>query len=117
MLLDGRMKASAAFLGLAGVCALFGVIHSPLASEQIGLPYDMLVLVQQQNPGRTEFWNAVRYQTPYHWAAAYGLCAVLLLGLSLFKASALNPEAPREDKSVLLDEETILMSEEGERPA
>ena len=42
---------AAAFLLLAGVCAFFGVIHSPLASERIGLPYDVLPLVQQQTGG------------------------------------------------------------------
>ena len=84
MVLDGRLGRAAAFLLLAGVCAFFGVIHSPLASERIGLPYDVLVLVQQQ-AGGAAFWNAVRYQTPYHWAAAYGLSASVLLGLSRLK--------------------------------
>ena len=80
MMLDGRLGRAAAFLALAGVCAFFGVIHSPLASERISLPYDVLLLVQQQ-AGGADFWNAVRYQTPYHWATAYGLSALLLLGL------------------------------------
>ena len=86
MILDGRLGRSAAFLALAGVCAFFGVIHSPLASERIGLPYDVLLLVQQQ-AGGADFWNAVRYQTPYHWATAYGLSALLLLGLKAKKMS------------------------------
>jgi adenine/guanine/hypoxanthine permease len=81
MILDGRLRRAAAFLALAGVCAFFGVIHSPLASERIGLPYDVLVLVQQQ-VGGVDFWKAVQFQTPYHWATAYGLSALLLLGLS-----------------------------------
>ncbi len=84
MVLDGRLGRAAAFLALAGVCAICGVIHSPLASERIGLPYDMLMLVQQQ-AGGADFWKAAQYQTPYHWAAAYGLSALLLLGLSLCK--------------------------------
>ena len=51
---SGRpIGGAAAFLALAGVCAFFGVIHSPLASERIGLPYDVLLLVQQQAAGWT----------------------------------------------------------------
>ena len=50
-----------------------------LASEQIGLPYDVLLLVQQQ-PGGVDFWKAVQFQTPYHWATAYGLSAPMLWG-------------------------------------
>jgi hypothetical protein len=88
MVLDGRLGRAAAFLALAGVCAFFGVIHSPLASERIGLPYDVLVLVQQQ-AGGAAFWNAVQYQTPYHWATAYGMSALLLLGLSWFKTDTI----------------------------
>ncbi len=30
------------------------------------------------------FREAVQCQTPYHWAAAYAVCALGLLGLSLF---------------------------------
>ncbi len=77
MLLDGRLKASAGFLGVAAVCAFFGVIHSPLPFEQIGLPNAVLELV-----ARTPFKDAVQCQTPYHWAAAYGVGALLLLGLA-----------------------------------
>ncbi len=87
MALDGRLVRAAAFLALAGVCAFFGVIHSPLAAERIGLPYDVLLLVQQQ-AGGADFWNAVQYQTPYHWAAAYGLSALLLLGLARSRSGA-----------------------------
>ena len=77
MLLDGRLRASAGFLGVAAVCAFFGVIHSPLRFEQIGLPDAVLELV-----ARTPFKDAVQCQTPYHWAAAYGVGALLLLGLA-----------------------------------
>jgi hypothetical protein len=31
------------------------------------------------------FYAAVRYQTPYHWAGAYALAALLLLALAAFK--------------------------------
>jgi AGZA family xanthine/uracil permease-like MFS transporter len=78
MILDGRLVRSAAYFAVAGVCALFGVIHSPLRSEQIGLPGRVLAQVAPA------FGEAVTYQTPYHWAGAYGLVVALLLGLALF---------------------------------
>jgi AGZA family xanthine/uracil permease-like MFS transporter len=37
---------------------------------------------------------ALRYQTPYHWAAAYGLVALVLLGLARFR------ERPEEEKGL-----------------
>jgi hypothetical protein len=46
-----------------------------LPDERIDLPWRVLA----QMP--VEFQSAVRYQTPYHWAAAYGLVAALLVGL------------------------------------
>jgi AGZA family xanthine/uracil permease-like MFS transporter len=77
MLIDHRLRAAAAFLAVAGLCTFFGLIHSPLPSEQVGLPWQILAQVP------TEFQGAVRYQTPYHWVAAYGLSALLLLALDL----------------------------------
>ena len=76
MILDGRLRAAAGYFLAAGLCALVGIIHSPLPSERIDLPWQVLAQVP------TEFKTAVRYQTPYHWAAAYGLVALLLVGLS-----------------------------------
>ncbi len=76
VLLDGRLVRSAAYFALAGACALVGVIHSPLPSERIGLPHDVLREVPEA------FRQAVEYQTPYHWAGAYALVALLLLALA-----------------------------------
>src|SRR5262249_32780628 len=45
MLLEGKLRYGALYFAVAGVCALFGVIHSPLADEQIGLPWDVLAQV------------------------------------------------------------------------
>jgi AGZA family xanthine/uracil permease-like MFS transporter len=96
MLLDGRLKASAAFLAIAGACAFFGVIHSPLADERIGLPYYILLQLRDDTP---QMWKAAITQTPYHWAAAYGMCALLLVGLSFFKeAPTAAVAATKEDK-------------------
>ncbi len=78
MMVDGRLRSAAGFLGVAAVCALFGVIHSPLASEQISWPNVVLAAVE------TPFKAAVQSQTPYHWAAAYGLCALAAAGAVRF---------------------------------
>jgi AGZA family xanthine/uracil permease-like MFS transporter len=76
-LIDGKARPAATTLVLAGAFSWFGVIHSPLPSGAI-LPPDRVVhLLREQ--GRAE---ASRYQTPYHWAGAYGLMAGALLILS-----------------------------------
>ncbi len=79
MILDGRMRAAAGYFLVAGFCALVGIIHSPLPSERIDLPWHVLEQVPK------EFQAAVQFQTPYHWAAAYALVAALLVGLSFGK--------------------------------
>jgi AGZA family xanthine/uracil permease-like MFS transporter len=80
-LLDGKLGRSALYFAVAGLFAFFGVIHSPLPSEQIGLPWDILEQVPKA------FAGAVRYQTPYHWAAAYAVVAALLLLLGLTRGA------------------------------
>jgi AGZA family xanthine/uracil permease-like MFS transporter len=87
MLIDGRLVRAALYFGLAGVFALFGVIHSPLRNEQIDLPARVLAQVPES------FQEAIRYQTPYHWAGAYGLVVLMLLFLALAHGSS------REDKA------------------
>jgi AGZA family xanthine/uracil permease-like MFS transporter len=76
MIVDGRLRSAAGYFLIAGICSLVGIIHSPLGDERIDMPWRVLGQVP------AAFETAVRYQTPYHWAAAYGLMAVLLLGLS-----------------------------------
>ncbi|MGH7174539.1 MAG: permease, partial [Gemmataceae bacterium] len=61
MLIDGRLVRAAFYFALAGVFALFGVIHSPLPSERIDWPSRVL---EQLPP---TFREAITYQTPYHW--------------------------------------------------
>jgi AGZA family xanthine/uracil permease-like MFS transporter len=81
MLIDGRLVRAAFYFALAGVFSLFGVIHSPLRNEQIDLPQRVLSQIPET------FQEAVRYQTPYHWAGAYGLVVLLLLVLAMFPAN------------------------------
>jgi AGZA family xanthine/uracil permease-like MFS transporter len=71
-LLDGRFVRSALYLLVAAACSLAGVIHSPLAEGPIDLPWR----VMSQVPATFEAVAAV--QTPYHWAAAYVLAALLV---------------------------------------
>jgi AGZA family xanthine/uracil permease-like MFS transporter len=82
VLIDGRLVASAGYFALAGVLALVGVIHSPLKYEQINVPWRVLELVPDA------FTKAVAFQTPYHWAAAYGLVVLLLLVLAGLRGGA-----------------------------
>jgi AGZA family xanthine/uracil permease-like MFS transporter len=81
-LLDGKLRRAAAYLAVAGVCAFFGIIHSPLRDEQIDLPQNVLATFTESR------FEAVQYQTPYHWAVAYGLSALLLVGLSFLPSHA-----------------------------
>ena len=78
-LIDGRVAATAAALALAGAFSWFGVIHSPLPSGAIMPPGRVIAELEAQ--GRAA---AAAGQTPYHWAAAYGVMAtaVLVLGRS-----------------------------------
>ncbi len=85
-MLDGKLVRAAGFLAVAAVCSLFGVIHSPLQPAVIALP----TTVWAQMP----LDPAIRCQSPYHWAAAHALAALLLLGLSL-----LNPARSATDPS------------------
>ena len=76
-ILDGRLVRAAACFGVAAACSLFGIIHSPLVPAAIALPHTVLAQMPHH--------PAILCQSPYHWAGAYALAAVLLLGLSSFQ--------------------------------
>jgi AGZA family xanthine/uracil permease-like MFS transporter len=76
-MVDGRLVRSAGYLGIAAICSLFGIIHSPLRPAMIALPGQVL---SQMSPE-----PAIRCQSPYHWAAAYGLAALLLMLLHVIQ--------------------------------
>ncbi len=86
-LLDGQLRRSAVYLAVAGVCAFFGIIHSPLQAAPLDLPYRVLAAVP------ADAYEALRFQTPYHWTAAYALAAAVLFGLSFFPTTAEPPSA------------------------
>lgn len=69
-LIDGRPWRAAGYLGVAGVCSLFGVIHSPFAVPRLDVPW--AVFADLTRPGQHP---ALVYQSPYHWALAYALSA------------------------------------------
>jgi AGZA family xanthine/uracil permease-like MFS transporter len=72
-LIDGKMTQAAIYLLVAATFSLFGVIHSPLAEAPLALP-----------PLTAEDMELLpRFQTPWHWAGAYGLAAGLLFVLGL----------------------------------
>lgn len=90
-LIDGALRKSAGFLATASVAAFFGVIHSPLASEQIDLPWNVMANFKGLA------FDAVKFQTPYHWSAAYALSALLVLALSYVRDA--NSNLPGADAS------------------
>jgi AGZA family xanthine/uracil permease-like MFS transporter len=91
VLLDGRLVRAAVYFALAGVCALVGIIHSPLPNERIGLPHDILQELRKVAPA---FSQAVEHQTPYHWAGAYALVALLLLALAALSPREADADHP-----------------------
>ena len=91
-MLDKKLVRSAGYLGIAGVCSLFGIIHSPLRPAAIALPQHVLAQMSQE--------PAIRCQSPYHWAAAYALAALLLILLHLVRdrnPQADEPQTPHVD--------------------
>lgn len=88
-LIDGRIRPAASAMALAGLLSLFGLIHSPLPSSPIAMPG--WVVEQLRAQGR---YDATANQTPYHWAVAYLLCAVILRTIGKMGTP---PTVPRED--------------------
>jgi AGZA family xanthine/uracil permease-like MFS transporter len=70
-ILDRQMFRAAAYLGVAAICSLVGVIHSPLTPAVIGWPWDVYARMPQTAD--------VLCQSPYHWAGGYLLAAVVVM--------------------------------------
>jgi AGZA family xanthine/uracil permease-like MFS transporter len=72
-LIDHRFVASSVTLAICSALSFFGVIHSVLPTGGIYLP-----------------WSAALHGSvaPYHWAAAYALVAVMIVGLGATRRSA-----------------------------
>jgi AGZA family xanthine/uracil permease-like MFS transporter len=90
-LLDGRLRLTATYLVAAGVCSLFGVIHSPLSDARIALPRRVLAELDRV----PQLPNIAWVQTPFHWACAYGLAAGFVLCLEWLPGKQ-TPGPPHE---------------------
>ncbi len=82
--LDRRMFRAAAYLGVAAICSLVGIIHSPLAPAVIGWPWDVHARMRDVYGLMPE----MLCQSPYHWAGGYLLAAGLLMLIGWTSASA-----------------------------
>jgi AGZA family xanthine/uracil permease-like MFS transporter len=78
-LIDGKLRSAVASLVIAGVCAWFGIIHSPLPSSPIVAPAEAGRLLEKEGRAR-----ASEGQTPYHWAVAYWAAAGVLVLVGVF---------------------------------
>ena len=85
-ILDAKLLRAAGCLGIAAVCSLVGIIHSPLSTAMIALPQQVLPLLSSD--------TAIRCQSPYHWAAAYGLAAAMLIALCFTKEQKMESAPP-----------------------
>jgi len=81
-ILDDKMFKASCYCFVAALLAFFGVIHSPLGDETVGFPWAILASIDKP------FFDAVKVQTPYHWASGYLICAGLLLLLSKYGMAA-----------------------------
>jgi len=92
-LLDRQLVRSAIYFLVAAVCALFGVIHSPLPNAPLAFPGEVLGELQKMATAGGTADSRLLCQSPYHWAGAYVLAAGVLLVLSLFRAEEPSPES------------------------
>ena len=85
--LDRQMFRAAAYLGVAAVCSLVGIIHSPLAPAVIGWPWDVYAQMRQ-TPAE------MLCQSPYHWAGGYLLAAAVVMVVGWMSPGVRNTSAP-----------------------
>jgi AGZA family xanthine/uracil permease-like MFS transporter len=83
-LIDRRLRRAAVYFAIAGVCSLFGVIHSPLPGSPLVMPWDL-----------PELPLAAANQGPWQLAAGYGGMALLLVGWERWR-----PQRPFEAPTV-----------------
>jgi AGZA family xanthine/uracil permease-like MFS transporter len=91
-LLDRKLRLGAAYLAVAGVFALFGIIHSPLPDAPITFPQEVITELDRLTDKLGT--PVAPLQTPYHWAAAYGLVALVVLLLDFFPVKASADDEP-----------------------
>ena len=84
-LIDRRLARAGTFLAVAGVCTLFGVIHSPLVDGGLILPWNL-----------PELPAAAAGQTPLYMAAGYFAVALLLAAWGWYDTTAGDRRARAE---------------------
>jgi AGZA family xanthine/uracil permease-like MFS transporter len=72
-LIDHRLYRAAIFFAVAALFTLFGVMHSPLPSGAMYVPWDL-----GQDAVTGVDYNVTLAPTMFRWAIGYGLVAVLL---------------------------------------
>lgn len=74
-IIDRRLALGATYLAIAAVCSFFGVIHSPLPGSPLVLPWRLPENLPRNAAG----------QTPFYFAAGYGVAALILLLWALWR--------------------------------
>jgi AGZA family xanthine/uracil permease-like MFS transporter len=77
-LLDGKPLRAVVVLLIAAGCSLFGLMHSPLPGSPLAWPHEVWQELVQPGDVRGAHPD-LRYQSPFHWAAAYVLAALVVL--------------------------------------
>jgi AGZA family xanthine/uracil permease-like MFS transporter len=77
MLIDHRLNRAAIFFAIAAVFTLFGIMHSPLPSGAMYVPWDL-----GSDPTGKVDYNVTLAPIMFRWAIGYGLMASLLAAWS-----------------------------------
>lgn len=93
-LVDDSPRQTAAYLLVAGLFSLVGIIHSPFREAALAWPWDVVARLPA----------VARYQTPYHWAAAYGLMAALVMMVGQTRRQEVLPVEPERVPPGQVDE-------------
>jgi hypothetical protein len=88
-MIDGKMLRSAGYLLITAVCSLFGIIHSPFRDPRIAPPHHVIA----------DLKGAAEYQTPYHWATAYTIMAVLVAAVGLLTPATQPPKHKESEET------------------
>ncbi len=62
-IIDQRLKVASVYFAVAGCFSLFGIIHSPFASERLVVPWDLPPELSELAAGQTPFFMAASYMT------------------------------------------------------